>query len=37
MTEHEMDQRVKFVMDRVRLEGADTKFPSEILAVCKSG
>ena len=30
MTEHEMDQRVKFVMDRVRLEGADTKFPSEI-------
>src|SRR5210317_1170817 len=28
MTEHEMDQRVKFVMDRVRLEGADTKFPS---------
>jgi phospholipid/cholesterol/gamma-HCH transport system ATP-binding protein len=30
MTEHEMDQRVKFVMDRVRLEGADAKFPSEI-------
>ena len=30
MTEHEMDKRVKFVMDRVRLEGADTKFPSEI-------
>lgn len=30
MTEHEMDQRVKFVMDRVRLEGADSKFPSEI-------
>ena len=30
MTEHEMDQRVKFVMDRVRLEGADKKFPSEI-------
>jgi len=30
MTEHQMDQRVKFVMDRVRLEGADTKFPSEI-------
>jgi len=30
MTEHQMDQRVKFVMDRVRLEGADTKFPSGI-------
>jgi len=30
MAEHQMDQRVKFVMDRVRLEGADTKFPSEI-------
>lgn len=30
MTEHEMDQRVKFVMDRVRLENADSKFPSEI-------
>lgn len=30
MTEHEMDKRVKFVMDRVRLEGADHKFPAEI-------
>lgn len=30
MTEHEMDKRVKFVMDRVRLEGADDKFPAEI-------
>ena len=30
MTEHDMDKRVKFVMDRVRLEGADSKFPSEI-------
>jgi phospholipid/cholesterol/gamma-HCH transport system ATP-binding protein len=30
MTEHEMDKRVRFVMDRVRLEGADDKFPSEI-------
>ena len=30
MTEHEMDKRVKFVMDRVRLENADSKFPSEI-------
>ena len=30
MTEHEKDARVKFVMDRVRLEGADELFPSEI-------
>lgn len=30
MTEKEKDERVKLVMDRVRLEGADTKFPSEI-------
>ena len=30
MTEHEKDARVKFVMDRVRLEGADQLFPSEI-------
>ncbi|MAZ97490.1 MAG: ABC transporter ATP-binding protein [Flavobacteriales bacterium] len=30
MTKHEMDERVKFVMNRVRLEGADSKFPSEI-------
>ena len=30
MTEHQMDERVKFVMNRVRLEGADSKFPSEI-------
>lgn len=30
MTEYEMDKRVKFVMDRVRLEGADHKFPAEI-------
>lgn len=30
MTEHEKDERVKTVMDRVRLEGADGKFPSEI-------
>ena len=30
MTEHQKDERVKFVMDRVRLEGADEKFPSEI-------
>ena len=30
MTEHEKDARVKFVMDRVRLEGADDLFPSEI-------
>ncbi|MEY2964087.1 MAG: hypothetical protein RL754_1348 [Bacteroidota bacterium] len=30
MTEREKDERVKFVMDRVRLEGADLKFPSEI-------
>lgn len=30
MTEEEKDERVKFVMDRVRLEGADEKFPSEI-------
>lgn len=29
-TEHEKDERVKFVMDRVRLQGADAKFPSEI-------
>ena len=30
MTEKEKDARVKFVMDRVRLEGADAKYPSEI-------
>ena len=30
MTEHQMDERVKFVMNRVRLECADSKFPSEI-------
>ena len=30
MTEHEKDERVNFVMDRVRLEGAADKFPSEI-------
>lgn len=30
MTEIEKDARVKFVMDRVRLEGADAKYPSEI-------
>ena len=30
MTAHQMDERVKFVMNRVRLEGADSKFPSEI-------
>jgi phospholipid/cholesterol/gamma-HCH transport system ATP-binding protein len=30
MTEQEKDERVKFVMDRVRLEGAADKFPSEI-------
>lgn len=30
MTEHEKDERVRFVMNRVRLEGADQKFPSEI-------
>jgi len=30
MTEKEKDARVKFVMDRVRLEGADSKYPSEI-------
>jgi phospholipid/cholesterol/gamma-HCH transport system ATP-binding protein len=30
MTEHEKDQRVAFCMDRVRLQGADSKYPSEI-------
>lgn len=30
MLEKEKEERVKFVMDRVRLEGADHKFPSEI-------
>ena len=30
MTEHQMDERVKFMMNSVRLEGADSKFPSEI-------
>ena len=36
MTEHQMDERVKFVMNRVRLEGKIQNFLVRFLVVCKS-